>query len=69
MKQSIQPIKTDTRISWPSRLKSLEISGKIPVDILNSSTVRQAISKLHNETSLKFETKKQDSSIVVTRIN
>jgi len=65
----MQPIKTETKISWPTRLKSLEISGNLPVDILNSSTVRQAISKLHNETSLKFETKKQNSAIMVTRIN
>ena len=69
MKQSIQPIKTETRISWPSRLKSLIISGKLLADPSNTTTVRQAISKLHNETDLRFTTKKQISLIEVTRIN
>ena len=68
MAQTIEPLKTEVRTSWPVRLKGLEVNEKLAADIMYTSTVRQAISKLHGESLLKFGTAKVDNTIIVTRV-
>lgn len=64
-----EPLKTEVRISWPVRLKSLNVNEKLTADIFFTSTVRQAISKLHALTNLRFVTETNGSTLIVTRID
>lgn len=62
-----EPLKTEVRVSWPVRLKSLNVNEKLTADIFFTSTVRQAISKLHALTNLRFVTETNGNALIVTR--
>lgn len=67
MRTQQQPIETQPRISWRSRLEAMKVNSSLTVAFRSAPTVRHAIWTIQNLTKKKFETTKKDQTVIVTR--